>query len=180
MFKVFEVNNKYNKIVIDATNYFDDFNYNLEYFNSGFDDVITRLKQISDDVQIQVSENGTKNLKNTSNTLCIIIGLEKFLSKLSDEKKKEFKEILTVNKELLKINFLILDVPSGFKKFEYEDWYKANVDNDDAIWIGFGITQQSVIKLILQNSKLTNIENDYGVIVKNGIPKLVKFINEFN
>ena len=179
LLKVFEVNNKYNKIIIDASNYFDEFNSNLKYFNSDFDNLITQLKQMSDEIQRYANENGAKNLKNMPNTLCVIIGLEKFIGKLSEDKKKEFKEVLNVNKELLKINFLILDIPTGFKKFEYEDWYKANVDNDDGIWIGFGVTQQSVIKLIIQNPKLTNIDNDYGIVIKNGAPKLVKFINEF-
>ena len=81
--------------------------------------------------------------------------------------------------ELLKINFIFIDIPQGFKKFEYEEWYKSNVDNDDGIWVGFGCTQQYVIKLMVQASKLLNIDNDHAIVIKNGMPKLVKLINEF-
>ena len=99
-----------------------------------------------------------KSIKSVSNTLCVVIGLEKFYNKLDDEHKTIFKDILSHNKEALKINFVFIDIPSGFKKFEYEEWYKNNFDTDDGLWIGGGVTQQYVIKLTIQPSKLSNIE----------------------
>ena len=79
----------------------------------------------------------------------------------------------------MKINFVFVDVPSSFKKYEYEEWYKSNFDLDDGIWIGFGVTQQFVIKLNLQTAKLSNIDNEHAIVVKNGMPMLIKLVNEF-
>ena len=56
----------------------------------------------------------------------------------------------------------------------------SNFDTDDGIWIGFGVTQQFVIKLSLQSAKFSNIDSEYAVIVKNGMPIMIKLMNEFN
>ena len=110
----------------------------------------------------------------------ITLTREAFFEKLDDEHKKIFKDILKHNKEALKIIFVFVDVPSSFKKYEYEEWYRSNFDTDDGIWIGFGVTQQFVIKLSLQSAKFSNIDSEYAVIVKNGMPIMIKVINEFN
>lgn len=179
--KLLETNQSFNKIVIDASNYFDEFNYNIQLFNQNFNQIVSYIKQIDDEIQKVLTQNNmnVKKIKNITNNMCVIIGLEKFYSKLDEDHKKEFKEILNHNKETLKINFVIVDIPSGFKKYEYEEWYKNNFDTDDGIWIGFGVTQQFVIKLMIQPQKITNIENDHGVVIKNGMPEVIKLINEF-
>lgn len=178
--KVLEMNNTFNKIVIDANNFFDDFNYNVRLFNSNFNELIDSLKKNDDEIQnVLISNNmNVRSLKNITNSLCVIVGFEKFFNKLDDEHKNIFKDILKHNKEALKINFVFIDIPSGFKKYEYEEWYKSCIDNDDGIWIGYGVTQQFVLKLLLQVSKLSNIDNDYCIVIKNGMPEIVKLINE--
>ena len=119
-------------------------------------------------------------LKDIPNKMFVIVGFEKFFEKLDDEHKKIFKDILKHNKEALKINFVFVDIPSSFKKYEYDEWYKSNFDTDDGIWIGFGVTQQFVIKLSLQSAKFSNIDSEYAIIVKNGMPLMIKLMNEFN
>jgi len=178
--KLLEMNNSFNKIVIDANNYFDEFNYNINLFNSKFNELIDSLKKTDDEIQNILTNNNmnVKSLKNIPNSLCVIVGFEKFYGKLDDEHKKIFKDILNHNKEALKINFVFVDIPSAFKKYEYEDWYKNNFDLDDGLWIGFGVTQQFVIKLSIQLAKFSNIENEYGVLIKNGMPEIIKLINE--
>ena len=73
---------------------------------------------------------------------------------------------------------MFFDIPSSFKKYEYESWYRECFINDSGLWIGFGVTQQFAIKLIIQPAKISNIDNDYGVLVKNGMPEVIKLINE--
>lgn len=179
--KVLELNNNFNKFVVDASNFFEDFDYNIKMFNFNFGEVVDSLKKIDDNIQQILEKNNmnTKSLKDIPNNLCVVIGLEKFYNKLDDEHKKVFKEILVHNKESLKINFVFIDIPAGFKKFEYEEWYKSNFDNDDGIWIGPGITQQFVIKLLVQLSKFSNIDEEYGIVVKNGMPTIIKLINQY-
>lgn len=178
--KVLEMNDTFNKIVIDSNNFFDQFDYNIRLFNSNFNELIDSLKKNDDELQeILLANNmNVRSLSNVSNSLCVIVGFEKFLNKLDDEHKNIFKDILKHNKETLKINFVFIDIPSAFKKFEYEEWYKNCIDNDDGIWIGYGVTQQFVLKLLIQVSKLSNIDNDHCIIIKNGMPEIVKLINE--
>jgi len=178
--KILEMDNTFGKIVIDAGNYFEEFNYNIKYVNSEFDKFIDTLKIVDDKIQEMLEQNNMniRALKDVANNLCVIVGFEKFYSKLDEEHKKIFKQILSNNKEVLKITFVLVDVPSSFKKYEYEEWYKNNFDTDDGIWIGIGVTQQFVIKLLVQNAKISNIDNDYAIIVRNGMPEIIKLINE--
>ena len=178
--KCLEMNNSFNKIVIDATSFFDEFSYNIRYFNSNFNFIVESLKKVDDDIQKVLIENNMnpRSLRNIMNSLCIIIGFDKFYSKLDDMHMTMFKEILNHNRETLKINFVLVDIPSSFKKYEYEEWYRNNFNSDDGLWIGFGVTQQFAIKLLIQSTKLSNIDNDYCVVIKNGMPEIVKLINE--
>ena len=180
--KTIEANNKFEKYVIDANNYFDIFGYKIKLYNSNFNEVIDSIKKIDDQLQDILSKNNmnVRVLKDIPNKMFVIVGFEKFFEKLDDEHKKIFKDILKHNKEALKINFIFVDIPSSFKKYEYDEWYKSNFDTDDGIWIGFGVTQQFVIKLSLQSAKFSNIDSEYAVIVKNGMPIMIKLMNEFN
>ena len=181
LLKAFTMRNSFNKCVVDACNYFDEYDYNIELCNSNFNEFIDKVKVINDDIKTKLEENNNniKALKNMANNVYVILGIEKFYSKLDEEHKKIFKEILSFNREVLKINFIFIDIVSAFKKYEYEEWYKTNVDNDDGIWLGFGVSQQSVIKILLQSSKISSIEKDYCVLIQNGMPTVIKYINEF-
>ena len=159
-----------------------DNNINIELCNSNFNEFIDKIKIINDNIKTKLEEknNNIKELKDVPNTVCVILGIEKFYGKLDEEHKKIFKEILSFNREVLKINFIFIDIVGSFKKYEYEEWYKTNVDNDDGIWLGFGVSQQSVIKILLQSSKISSIDKDYCVLIQNGMPTVIKYINEFN
>ena len=119
-----------------------------------------------------------RSVEKYSNLAVVVIGFSKFYDKLDDDHKKSFKEILANNKEYPKVNFILIDIPSGFKKYEYEDWYKNNFDTNNGIWIGQGLSQQFVLKTIVQQAMLSNINNQYAIVIKNGVPILIKILNE--
>ena len=175
-----ESNDTFDKIVIDACNFFDTYNYNSKLINSNFSEGLNLITNIDNKNKEILSKNNmnVKSLKNERNLLCIIIGLDKFLSKLSDEEKTIFKELLLNNKDINKINFVFIDVPSSFKKYEFEEWFKNTVNCNEGIFIGTGITQQYTIKLNIQPMGIATIENDYAVVVKNAMPTVIKLINE--
>ena len=83
------------------------------------------------------------------------------------------------NSEFPKINFVLVDIPSGFKKFEYEDWYKKSFDNSNGIWVGPGLGQQFLIKAVSVSNAISSVSLEYGVIIKNGTARAFKLINEF-
>ena len=175
-----ESNDTFDKIVIDACNFFDTYNYNSKLINSNFSEGLNLITNIDNKNKEILSKNNmnVKSLKNERNLLCIIIGLDKFLSKLSDEEKTIFKELLLNNKDINKINFVFIDAPSSFKKYEFEEWFKNTVNCNEGIFIGTGITQQYTIKLNIQPMGIATIENDYAVVVKNAMPTVIKLINE--
>lgn len=178
--KILETNNTFNTFVIDAFNYFEDFNYKVNYTNNNFNKIVDSLSDFDNKIQSLLEKNDM-NLKSISavNRNCIVIlGIEKFLNKLDDEHKEMFTKILKNQKEVLKLTFIFIDIPAAFKKYEYEEWYKECINSNDGIWIGSGITSQYTIKLSTQPNKINTIENDYAVVVKNGIPSIVKIVNE--
>ena len=61
---------------------------------------------------------------------------------------------------------------------KFDDWYKAIVNQTEGIWIGGGVTQQFLIKLTIQLTSLSNISDEFGVYIKNGMPTIIKMINE--
>ena len=180
LLKLFEMNDTFNKVVVDACNYFEEFNYKINLIDKDFNKVIDQLKQVDDQVQkIYVDNNmNPKALKGIANSVVVVFGIDKFMSKLDDEHKNIFKEILTNNKETLKINFIFIDIPGSFKKFEYDDWFKTSVNSNEGIWIGGGVTQQYLLKTTVQPSSISNIDNEFGVSIKAGVPTVVKLINE--
>ena len=170
----------FNKITIDASSYFDEFNFKTDYINNDFNAAVDKLKEANDKIQTVLNENNMnpRSVKEMPNTACVVIGIEKFFNKLDEDHKTIFKDILATNKEIAKINFIFIDVPSAFKKFEYDDWFKGAANTNDGIWIGGGVTQQFLIKLTLQLTSFSSISNEYGVYVKNGMPTIIKTINE--
>ena len=174
------LNKKFNTFVIDACNYFDTFNFKLQYLNNNFNSGIDSIKALDEKYQeVLVANNmNFRSVKNMPNYVIFIIGFGKFFGKLDDDHKKIFKEILSHNKEYPKINFILVDIPSGFKKYEYEEWYKGNFDPNNGIWIGPGLSQQFVLKTITQSASLSTIALNYAVVIKDGIPTIVKLINE--
>ena len=170
----------FNKLVIDACNFFEDFKYDVTYIPDKFNEIVDKIKTVDDNLQDYLAKNNMnlRSIKTVTNNLIVIIGIEKFMNKLDDEHKEIIKNIMIHQKEVQKVNFLIIDTVNIIKKYEYEDWYKESVVNDNGIWIGMGVNNQYSIKMNSQPSSLNTIENDYAVVVKNGMPAVVKLINE--
>jgi len=178
--KLLENNNSFNKVVIDACNYFENFNYNINLVNSNFNNTVDQLQKINNQLKEVLEKNNMnlRSIKDAKNSLIVILGTDKFYNSLDDEHKTIFKELLETQKELLKINFVLIDSMVSINKYEYEDWFKNNSNPDNGIWIGEGATNQYVIKLSISSSSFNLIEKDYCVVVKNGLPTIVKYINE--
>jgi DNA segregation ATPase FtsK/SpoIIIE and related proteins len=178
--RLLEINNTFNKMIVDSNNYFENFNYSLPFESNDMNSVIDKISLLDNKIQEILKENNmnVRSLKKVPNTMIVIIDFEKFMSKLDDEHKDKFKEILNNNKDTLKINFVFVDIPFGFKKYEYEEWYKNTMNNNNGIWIGSGVTNQFALKLTIQPSSINNIDNEYAVVIKKGMPSIIKVINE--
>ena len=151
----------------------------MTYINSNFDKLVDQLKTIDTNLQNYLEKNNMnlRSIKAVKNNLVIIIGIDKFLNRLDDQHKETFMSVVKNQLEILKINFLIIDVESSIKKHEYEEWFKS-VDPYRGIWIGMNVANQYTIKLNMQPAVINKIDNNYAVVVDNGVPSIVKIINE--
>ena len=171
----------FNVTIIDANNFFDEFKYDMQCVNENYDKFIDSIEKANETIQGLLEKNNFnyKKISFISNSMIFIIGFEKFYNKLDDDHKKKLQKILLDNSEFPKINFVLVDVPSGFKKFEYEDWYKKSFDNSNGIWVGPGLGQQFLIKTVSASNAISSVSLEYGVIIKNGTARAFKLINEF-
>lgn len=154
-----------------------------EYVDNNFDDVFTKLfNEITSVQQAYQNSNYDKNaIASVPNTLIVLSGLDKFMTKLSPDNKKNFGKIFEIGKELEKYCFLLVDSVDKFKKVEYDDWYRATVNNTRGIWIGDGIANQFSIKLTKTTKDLYDeIGNKFGYVVERGNPTLIKLLEEGN
>jgi S-DNA-T family DNA segregation ATPase FtsK/SpoIIIE len=165
---------------IDANNFYESFEYEKPYTNDNFNEFVDNLMKGNEKIQEILAQNNMnyKMLKNIPNTLIVIIGFEKFYKKLDDEHKKTLQKIFADNKEEPKFNFIFIDIPSSFKKYEYEDWYKQTVDATNGIWVGPGLGQQFVLKASNQLTSFSAISLEYACVLKNGTATITKLINK--
>lgn len=113
--------------------------------------------------------------------LCIIIGIESFKGKLSDENKTKFGSFFEKGKDLGIINFIIVDSIDKIKKNEFESWYKTIINSINGIWIGNGINDQFTLKISQKTKEMKEeILPSFAFIIKHGKPILVKCVEKID
>lgn len=134
------------------------------------------LKTKKDELQAEYTKFNIKiNLKNEKNTICIIIGLDKFISSL-DEGENEFQEILNKTDENPNISFIIVENATKIKNHEYDDWYKEYITGEDGIWVGNGIEDQYVLGLNSSRNIINYCGESFGYAVNNGQETIIKLL----
>ncbi len=154
-----------------------------EFINNNLDEVFTKIYEEVKSVQeaFQNANFDKNSIASVPSTIIFISGLDKFITKLSPENKKLFGKMFELGKELDKYAFLLIDSVDKFKKVEYDDWYRATVNNTRGIWVGDGIANQFSIKLTKTTKDLYDeIGNKFGYVVERGNPTLIKLLEEGN
>jgi S-DNA-T family DNA segregation ATPase FtsK/SpoIIIE len=175
-----ENNNMFMTTVIDASRFFEQYEFKTSYLNAKFNEFVDALDKANQSILDILEQNDYdyRSVSSIPNNLVVIIGFEKFYSKLDDDHKKIFQKILTSNKEEPKMNFVYFDVPGSFKKYEYEEWYKQSMDTTNAVWVGPGVGQQFLVKISNSLSSYSAIDKEHAMVVQNGNALIVKLINE--
>ena len=75
------------------------------------------------------------NLSKSKYNVCIIIGMDKFLSNIGTSILPDLQKA----EELKNYIFIIADSVFKLKNHEYDDWYKNYITKDTGIWVGNGI-----------------------------------------
>ena len=136
------------------------------YYNIEFDKVTDMLLKYYENI---VKENKKQN------EILFISGIEKYISSLTD--KKIFENIIGLMKKTDNLKVIILDDVTKIKTLVYETWYTNTFSNSDAIWIGRGIMDQSLIKINYNKELNKAISLDYGINVKEGLGTIIKLID---
>ena len=134
------------------------------YVNNDFDSMIEKICNIQD---------------TTHTYCCVIVDLDNFIKKVSEDTKKLLDQFFGLCKDENKhIRFIFAGTSDMIKPHEYDTWYKPNVNNKEGIWIGNGIGDQNVIKIDngykLGKEKLTK---EFAFVNKKGNNYLVKIMN---
>ena len=138
------------------------------YFSTNYKDIISKLEEITN------NNNGKMNL-------FIINGLDALQNNLSLEDQNKLKKILLDIKQKQHIKIIISDSVSKIKNFEYDDFYRENVQPIYGIWIGSGITEQYTIKSSTYTKETrSQIENDLlqAIIIMNNAFKSGRSITQ--
>ena len=120
-----------------------------------------------------IIENELVNIVNPY-SICIINGLDKFLSEIEDE--EYFYQTLRKAEESGKYSFIIMENVNKLKNHEYESWYKNYVAGDSGIYIGNGIDDQFAISISDRKGIVNNCGRSFGYVIKNGNPVLIKLV----
>ena len=116
------------------------------------------------------------NLTNGKNTICIIIGIDKFLNDLEGNENK-FYEFLKMAEKLENYNFIIVENFNKLKNRQYDEWYKNYILGDSGIWIGNGINDQYLLSTNCdRNELINNCGNSFGYAIENETPNLIKLL----
>lgn len=135
------------------------------YCNKDYDNFIEQIIKYYDE-----------KIYNTDyNIAFLLTGMEKFKNSVSQKNIDELTKRIKDND-----NCVCMFVDSNFKmkKLSFESWYLDMAVNSNGIWVGPGVSDQSVIKTNDFNKKYNaKIETDFAWVFKNGSGILTKLIN---
>lgn len=117
-----------------------------------------------------------KNKNSSINGLIVIYGLQKFVDLVDDSK---LLETFTNNlKKYENISLLVVDDVSRIKKYAFETWFKDVSNTNNGIWVGRGISDQSLLHVSnMKREMLADIKDDMGYVIVDGATTLTRFID---
>ena len=113
--------------------------------------------------------------KQVVNGIIMIYGLNKFVNSIKKDKLEELSKII---KSYEKISIVFVEDIGKTKTYMYESWLSSIVSTSDGIWIGKGISDQSVFKISTITKALTmDLKNNMGYTINEGGTTLCKLID---
>lgn len=158
--------------VIDGVKLLDDDVKEYQYINDNFDNIVEQIYKIID---FMVSKTNLEREK-FKQYIFVIIGIEKFITKLSLENKNKVIEYLEKCKDISKISFIIVDSIDNHKNYTYNMKCKTVVQNNQFIWYGNGISDQYTLKTPYMIRG--NLADGFGYVVDKNKINTVKLIEE--
>ena len=159
--------NNVNVILFDSEGLMEKYrNYIDKYISTDFNTIMSNM--------INNLETSFEN--SDSKLMVVILGIEKLKSNVE---VKVFTDFMKLVKKINNIEIIISDNSYRYKKFMFEAWYTETLVNANGIWIGDGVSDQSVIRITELTKKYrVKTSINYAWIFKNGNGELIKLIND--
>ena len=118
------------------------------------------------------------NNQNSRISVFLIFGIDALKTNLQMDEQNRLKTLLLDIKTKQHVKVILADAVSKIKQFEYDDFYRTNVQPIYGIWAGSGITDQFTIKSSTYTKETRGqIENEFGFIIERGNAKLIKMLD---
>lgn len=142
---------------------------NISYDSGKCDSLITKLTELVE----------AKNANNTPDMIvCMFVGMNSLFQKLSSIEKGNLTMLIQNSANLGTLKFVMIDTIDGIKSTSYDPWFKSNADLSEGVWIGNGIANQFTLKVTTNARVLrTEIEPNFGYVIKKGKATLIKFLS---
>ena len=157
-----------NLMVVDASKSLQlDTNNYPNYYTEEMENVIDKINEYLEKLI---------ETKATTEGIIFIYNLSKFITNIEDKKKIE---TFTKNiKKYEKISIIIVEEPKKIKEYQYETWYTTIFGSGNGLWIGKGISDQSIIKTSGYSKEMQlPYKNDMGFSAIDGEGILIKYID---
>ncbi len=132
------------------------------------------------DLESDYNEFISKLNSNNKDKLCIIIGIDKFVSdydNINNNFSMTFNQTLKKAEECKNCNFIFVENINKLRNHEYDEWYKNYVIKDSGIWVGNGIENQYLINITSERRLLeNNCGRSFGYAINHGVATLIKLI----
>ena len=151
-----------------------------EYYVS--QDFINTLNQLKPYLESQAQKLKDANmdysvLKDQPNILIISNDFGSIYATCKGDDKTLMNQVLALANLTKTLNFLIIDSATNIKKYRYDEWYSNFIDAKEGIYVGNNIGTGNYQFSYEPRSLRETLTNDYGYIIKKGIPTRVKFIS---
>ena len=128
---------------------------------------------------VEVITNYIKDLSNKQSNvygLIVVYGLQRFVDSIDDQ--KIIDEFIKTLKKYERISIVVVDDVAKVKKYAFEAWFKDASNTNNGIWIGRGISDQSLLHVSsMKREMLADIKDDMGYVIVDGATILTKYID---
>ena len=150
---------------------------NLEKYQTCFHQYYNqRFHEILDDLILSLEKYSSMSQK--PKLVVFIYDFDKWISKLKDTNRLQI--FVQKIKEYENLSLVIADSSLKIKKYVFEPWFASIFSVNQGVWIGRGISDQSLLHLSNVTRDMTkNYKNDMGYFVDDGLATLCKWIDFF-
>ena len=155
-------------IVFDTNSILGEINRDRITYSTGIcDKSFTRLAEV-------LGDNNPEKI-----TVCFMYNVNSLLENMDPDDRPKFEAVINNCKAKGNIRIIIIDTIESIKSFAYENWFKANADLSEGIWLGEGLGDQFTLK-VTTNSRILRqeVEPGFGYIIRKGKATLIKLMSD--